>query len=115
MTNMYLEVTDDALVSTERGIVRLRDILKRAVEPSLWAICWNFGDIRNGISFHRSHKDAKKFVDELKIPNLVPNGPTRLVKVSQYLADKVNNEGYCWTNLSSFEEAETYEGEPCSH
>lgn len=113
MSTLYLEVTDDTLVATERGVVRLRDILHRSVEPSLWAICWRFGgNIRNGISFHRSHKEARDFA-HAQVDNQ-PDGPARLVKVSQWLADKVNEEKYYWTNLSTFEEAETYEGQ-CNH
>lgn len=112
---MYLEVTDDTLVATERGIMRLADILHRPVDPSLWAICWNYANTPNGISFHRSHKEAKEFVQAMHIPLSKPSGPARLVKVSQYLADKVNDEGYCWTNLATFEEAETYGGIKCNH
>jgi hypothetical protein len=112
VTRMYLEVTDDTLVSTEHGVMRLRDILNRPVETSLWAICWRHGVTRNGISFHRTHKEAKTFADRHS-RICTPDGPTRLVKVSEWLADKVNAEGFVWTNLSTFEDAMTYEGVEC--
>ncbi len=115
VSDMYLEVTDDTLIATDKGVMRLSDLLHRPVDPSLWAICWNYASIQNGISFHRSHKDARDFILAMDNPECKPNGPARLVKVSQYLADKVRREGFCWTNLSTFDEATTYEEIKCSH
>ena len=115
MSEVYLEVTDNTLVATDRGVMRLAEILHRPVEPSLWAICWNYENTHNGITFHRSHKSARQFVLDMDVPECKPNGPARLVRVSQYLVDKVEQDGFCWTNLSTFEDAQTYGGPECSH
>ena len=113
MPEIQIEFTDDTLVLTEDGVERLADILKRPVSKSLWAIKWKFGKIPNGISFHQSHKSAKKFAD-LQIDS-IPDGPARLVDVSEHIYSCVEKSEYCWTNLQSFDDAKTYEGETWNH
>lgn len=113
MRDLVIEFTDDTLIMTERGIERLSALLRRPVNPVLWAIKWKYKDIPNGISFHRAHKDAKKFA-AMQIDS-VPDGPARLVDVSPWLVEAVKEHDYCWTNLNSFEEALTYKGPTCSH
>ena len=113
MRNVYIEFTDNTLVQTDQGVQKLTDLLHRPVNQCLWAICWKFKGFHNGISFHPSHAEAKKFA-EMQIDSY-PAGPARLVDVSDFLCDCVNEHGFCWTNLTSFDEAMTYEGEKCSH
>ena len=113
MRNVYIEFTDDTLVHTEQGVERLADLLHRPVTQCLWAICWQFKGYPNGISFHPSHSEAKKFA-EMQIDSQ-PSGPARLVDVSDYLCNCVNEHGYCWTNLTCFDEAMTYGGEQWNH
>lgn len=113
MPNVQIEFSDDTLVLTEHGVERLADLLHRPVLSSLWAVKWCFGNTPNGISFHKSHKSVKQFVDQ-QIDS-VPQGPARLVNVSKHIYDCVNKNGYCWTNLNCFSEAETYEGETWKH
>jgi hypothetical protein len=111
--DLFIEFTDDALVITENGLERLADLLHRPVEPCLWAIAWSYKGIQNGISFHRSHREAKQFA-ELQIDSK-PIGPARLVDVSEWLFGNVKEYGYCWTNLSNFSQAKEYEGPVCKH
>lgn len=112
-TELEIEFTDKTYVMTERGVERLTDLLHRPVKPCLWAIKWKFNGTPNGISFHRSHKHAKGFAS-VQIDS-EPDGPARLVDVSQSIMDCVEKNGYCWTNLTSFDEALTYEGEVWKH
>lgn len=113
MTSLQIEFTDDTLVLTEQGVERLTDILRRPVSPCLWAIKWKFRGEPNGISFHKSHQLAKKFA-KLQIDS-EPDGPARLVDVSSYIYNCVQEQEWCWTNLSCFSEALTYEGEKWNH
>lgn len=113
MPQLEIEFTNNTLVVTEQGVERLEDILHRPVSQCLWAIKWVYGALPNGISFHRSHKLAKSFA-AMQIDSK-PEGCARLVDVSAYLYDCVQKHGYCWTNLTSFAEAETYEGESWNH
>ena len=113
MARIEFEFTDETLVLTEQGVERLQDILRRPVMPCLWAIKWRFKDRPNGISFHKSHDLARKFA-ALQLDS-EPDGPARLVDVSQYIYDCVEEFEYCWTSLRCFEEAKTYEGEKWNH
>lgn len=113
MSNLVIEFTNEALVVTENGVERLVDILHRPVDPSLWAIKWCFKGHPNGISFHKSHKVAKAFA-QAQIDSQ-PDGPARLVNVSPWLYENVQEHDYCWTNIDSFDEAVTYQGPVCSH
>lgn len=109
MVKLDLEFTDNTLVYTQEGVELLTDLLKRSVEPCLWAIKWRYRDKVEGISFHGSHKLARKFSETTC--DSIPDGPTRLVNVSNYLSKKAQKDGYVWTNLKDFEDAKTYEGE----
>lgn len=113
MSRLEIEFTNETLVMTERGIERLQDLLHRPVDPALWAVKWSHKGNFNGISFHRSHGEVKDFVE--KQIDSVPYGPARLIDVSPWLLDNVNTHGYCWTNLTEFEEAKTYGGPGCKH
>jgi hypothetical protein len=113
MTEMYLEITNDTLISTDRGVVKLTDLLRRHVETSLWAIAWRYEHHHTGISFHPSHAEAKKFAEgQLRY---TPHGPARLVKVSSWLENQVLTHGFCWADIPTFESAETYEGPEWKH
>jgi hypothetical protein len=113
MPGLQIEVNDNSLIATDQGVQRLSDLLHRQVHPCLWAIKWKYEGINNGISFHKSHAAAKKFA-EMQIDS-EPDGPARLVDVSQHIMDCVTKNGYCWTNLNCFSEAVTYEGETWKH
>lgn len=113
MRELEIEFTDDTLIMTDKGLERLSDLLRRPITPSLWAIKWCYKGQANGISFHRSHKDARAFA-EMQIDS-EPNGPARLVDVSNWLVNSVKEHDYCWTNLNSFNEAATYGGPECRH
>jgi len=101
MTKLSFEFTDDTLVMTSQGVERLADILHRPVHTALWAIKWP-----TGISFHNSHKDLGPFIAQQM--ELKPEGPARLIDVSKYIAEAVQENGFCCTQLNSFEEAATY-------
>lgn len=113
MADMYIEFTDETLVLTEKGVEKLATLLHRPVNPALWAIKWEFDGKPNGISFHRSHKEAKQFA-EVQLDSK-PESHARLVDVSEWLLKYVKEYGYCWTNLNSFSEALTYRGLACNH
>ena len=113
MPGLQIEFTDDTLVYTEQGIERLATLLERPVSQCLWAVKWKFRDIPNGISFHKSHKSAKLF-SESQIDSS-PEGPARLVDVSDFIYKYVASHDYCLTNLKSFEEAATFKGDVCNH
>ena len=108
MKKLQIEFTNETLVMTGRGVQRLADILHRPVQNCLWAIKWCKDGGPNGISFHKSHKSAKDFAD--KQIDSIPHGPARLVDVSKNIYECVQKNDYCWTKLSDFAEAETYEG-----
>jgi len=111
--SLYIQFTDNTYVATERGIERLVDILHRPVAPCLWAIKWTVEGKPNGISFHKSHGHARKFA-ELQIDS-EPDGPARLVNVSDHIYNCVEEHEYCWTDLSSFDEARSYQGKTWTH
>ncbi|RZK44055.1 MAG: hypothetical protein EOO61_04480 [Hymenobacter sp.] len=113
MKDLLIEFSDNTLVATDQGVQRLATLLDRHVFPCLWAVRWKFGALPNGISFHASHKAAKDFVN-MQIDS-EPDGPARLVDVSDHIMQCVNKNGYCWTNLTEFSEAKTYEGETWKH
>jgi hypothetical protein len=113
MPELQIEFTNDTLISTVQGVERLETLLRRSVHPCLWAIKWCFQNRPNGISFHKSHKMAKKFAEQ-QIDS-VPDGPARLVDVSDYIYECTQKHGYCWTNIGDFSEAKTYEGEKWNH
>ena len=106
-----IEFTDNTLVATQSGVMRLTDLIRRPIEKSLWAVQWQFRGVPNGISFHCSHKGARDFA-RMQMDSVV-TGPARLVVVSDWLYDNVQQHEYCWTNLTSFEEAKEYTG-PCN-
>jgi hypothetical protein len=106
MPNMQIEFTNDTLVLTSQGVERLEDILHRPVIPCLWAIKWQRGFQPNGISFHKAHRAARDFAEQ-QIDS-TPNGCSRLVNVSKHIMKEVEENGFYWTNLSDFEQAETY-------
>ena len=109
MPEMQIEFTDNTYVVTEQGVERLVDLLHRPVHPCLWAIKWQSGGKFNGVSFHKSHKAAKSFVS-MQLDSK-PLGCARLVDVSKPIYDNVQQNGFCWAKLNSFDEALTYEGE----
>lgn len=111
--DLYIEFNDSTWVKTERGAEKLVDLLHRPVTQCLWAIKWCFQGKPNGISFHKSHGLAKKFAEQ-QIDSK-PDGPARLVDVSDHIYNCVQAREYCWTNLSNFEQAKTYTGEEWIH
>lgn len=113
MGELEVQFSNDTPVWTENGVVRFADILGRPVELSLWAIKWRLDGRPNGISFHKSHRVAVAFA-AVQIDSQ-PETPARLVTVSDWLYNKVQECDYYWTNLHSFEEAETYEGPKWNH
>lgn len=103
MPHLEFEFSNDTLVVGPRGVERLCDLLHREVKPCVWAIKWKNPD---RISFHKSHKHLHDFV-ALQLDSEAES-PARLVNVSEYIYQCVEEEDYCVVNLSDFSEAEKY-------
>lgn len=73
----------------------------------LWAIKWLFNGQVSGISFHSSPRAAVKLYEEQS--NIEENREMQLVPVSESLYQQVQDTGFCFLNIETFEQAmETY-------
>ena len=73
----------------------------------LWAIKWLFSGQVSGISFHNSPRAAVKFYEQQS--NIEENREMQLVPVSESLYQQVQDTGFCFLNIETFEQAtETY-------
>lgn len=105
---LSIEFNNDTLVMTSHGVQKLGDIIQNSSPYYAWAMAWqNDNGVTTVASFHSSFNGAKDFAN--KQMGYTPVGSPKLVNVSQSIHDKVEDHGYCCTQLECFSEAETHE------
>jgi len=103
---IQIEIPKDALIATRGGVTRLATIMEEASYPNAWAIKWRHNGEVHSISFHKSHPEARKFL-EMQVESVHADKP-KLIDVSQTLRDEVDKKGSICTNLTDFESAKYY-------
>lgn len=102
---LEIEYTDTTTVFTPKvGVERLVDVGRRLGGKNYaWANQWI-----GGITLHKSHRDAKALASA-QINGGAKYCPPKLIPVSNWIFNEIQNLGTIWLALESLEEAEYYE------
>lgn len=110
-----LQIDPSTMIKTSDGPKSYQQLVDSA-ELCLWAVPWVQQGNHDGITFHCKYNAARRYVDyyikthpgaDFNVSR--PNDKPRLVPVSQWLYDYVEENGDFWTPLNYLHEATSYQ------